>query len=321
MLIADLMRWRLRKRPLSEKQKKRPPHPTWSVGWKGHKSKDLDCNMTTQDQSNNSFGNEKLAAFNGVVVGIAKTIGTLTGSLSEFGQLVPLLEIAVTIGVFWRYGGHLEVIMGVFFAQLVALFLVNHYADVAMTTVGQWAIYASILVGALNTGFAISYGLNGGGGLNGFMADFVGMTASISVVLSYVAKLGTHEAVARRTALKARGDAALAEIKRKASHEAALNANRDAMQLARLNLQRTATDDLTSDPRMEGIQRRAMAGTFVNEILASFQIDSRSKLGKELIGEAAKIAGVDDEEPTPPAPRPTANEPFLATNGHGKNGR
>ncbi len=241
------------------------------------------------------FGSDKLAAFNGVVVGIAKTIGTLTGSLSEFGQLVPLLEIAVTAGVFWRYGGHLEVIMGVFFAQLVALFLVNHYANIAMTAAGQWSIYASILVGALNTGFAISYGLNGGGGLNGFMADFVGMTAAVSIVLSYVAKLGTHDAVARRTALKARGDAALAELKRKAKHEAAVNSNLDAMQLARLGLQSRATDELTTDPRMEAIQRRAMAGTFVNEILQSFSIAPQSKLGKELLAQAEKLAAVDGD--------------------------
>lgn len=238
-----------------------------------------------------NFGSEKLEAFNSVVIGIAKTVGTLTGSFSEFGQLVPLLEILVTAGVFWRYGGHLEVIMGVFFAQLVALFLVNHYASVAMTTLGQLAIFASIFVGAINTGFAISYGLNGGGGLNGFMADFVGMTAAVSIVLSYTAKMTTFEAVAKRTALKTRGDAALAELKRKAKHEAAVNGNRDAMQLARLKLQSKATDDLTNDSRMEAIQRRAMAGTFVKEILDAYGIAPQSKLGKDLTEEAARLAG------------------------------
>lgn len=263
-------------------------------------------------ENEHDFGNERLTAFNGVVVGIARTVGTLTGSLSEFGQLVPLLEIAVTAGVFWRYGGHLEVIMGVFFAQLVALFLVNHYANIAMTAAGQWSIYASILVGAINTGFAISYGLNGGGGLGGFMADFVGMTAAVSIVLSYVAKLFTHDAVARRTALKARGDAALAEIKRKAKHEGAVNVARDTMQTARLGLETAAMERLANDPTMQTIQTKATYLTLVSDIMQQYQIAPQSKLGKQLLelAETAVTAGGGDAVDAAGLP------PIAAANGH-----
>ncbi len=246
--------------------------------------------------TNENLTGSKLENFNEVVVGIAKTVGTVTGSLSEFGQLVPLMEIAVTAGVFWRYGGHIEVVMGVFFAQLIALYLVNHYANTAMTTIGQYAIYASILVGAVNTGFAISYGLNGGGGLDGFMADFVGLASAVSIVLSYIAKIGTHEAAARRIALKAIGDAKLAEIKRNARHEAATAANLNTMQLARLNLQSTATVELTNDDRMKTIQRRALAGLLVGDILKTSGIHPNSKLAKDLIKAAADIAQSDDLE-------------------------
>lgn len=276
--------------------------------------------MNETNQSRWNTWNTGVGEFSDFVKNVGQAAGILIGSFAEVGQFIPLLEIVVTIGAFWRAGGgHIEVVVGVVFAQVVALFLVNHYAGVAMAGLGQFAIYASVALGAINTGFAISYAMSGGA-TSDVMADFVGTSSALAIAMSYVAKLFTHEAVANRLLLKAESEAALSELRRKRRHEREAAAARDAMQLSRIRLQQTAVSDLTADERMATIQRRAMANQFVGEIMQAFDIDTRSRLGKDLISEANKIAGVPEEPAAslpPLRPNTVTSSYSRQTNGNG----
>lgn len=272
--------------------------------------------MNETNQSRWNQWNAGVGEFSDFARNVGQAAGILIGSFAEVGQFIPLLEIVVTIGAFWRAGGgHIEVVVGVVFAQIVALFLVNHYAGVAMHWVGQSAIYLSVILGAVNTGFAISYAMSGGVA-NVIMADFVGTSSALAIAMSYVAKFFTHEAVANRLLFKAESEAAISELKRKRRHERETAAARDAMQLARINLQQMAVQDLTNDDRMATIQRRAMASNFVGEIMEAFEIDPRTRLGKDLILEANKIAGVPEEPAAAPLP-PLRPIPQPSRNGSG----
>lgn len=273
---------------------------------------------------------------------IAKQVGgvanTLIDSVAEFGAFIPLLEILVTIAAFYAAGlGEffgIEVLVGLVFAQIGALYLTAHYRGIAMSGIGQAAIYLSVIVGAANTGLAVYLALNAhsAAGLNPLAWQFPAFSAGLAVLFMYAAKIFTHEQVANRRRLQVESENEIAEITRARAAERATNTARSRMQQTRLNMESTALDDLANDARMQAIQKRAMYLTVVQDILTQYQIHPSTKLGKSLLGLADEAVNVGGETAVNPAagvpaavspalspvPRIESVEDFLSvTNGNG----
>jgi len=222
------------------------------------------------------------------LVRMAAHVGSDTiNTISEVVALLPLLEIVVTIGVFYgtemgqRYG--LEVIVGLVFSQMAALYLVNHYRDIAMHPIGQAAIYFGVILGAMNTMLVVYIAILGIT-LTNTLAIFPGVSAGIAILFYYTAKLFTHERVSIRLKLRIVAEVQIKNLKRRAAADDALATIKDGMQKTRLKMEETALTSLAQDSRIAAIQTRAMYTTLVKEIMDQYSIKPHSKLGKQLLG-------------------------------------
>lgn len=242
---------------------------------------------------------------------IAKQIGgvanTVIDSMAEFGAFIPLLEIVVTIAAFWAAGlGEffgVEVLIGLVFAQIGALYLTAHYRGVAMATMGQAAIYLAIVVGATNTGLAVYLALNAhlAAGIAPWAWQFPAFSSGLAVLFIYVAKMFTHEQVANRQRLRVASEDEIAELRRAAAAERARNAARDGMLQARLDMEAAALGELVADERMQGIQKRAMYLTVVKDIMSQYEILPIHKLGKQLLSLADEAVSGEETAVNPAA--------------------
>lgn len=260
--------------------------------------------------------NQQLSQFNGFARQVGHAANTAIDSIAEFGAFIPLLEILVTIAAFYAAGlGELfgvEVLVGLVFAQIGALYLTAHYKGVAMSVTGQVAIYLSIFVGAANTGLAVYLALNAerGGEMMALAWQFPAFSAGLAVLFMYVAKMFTHEQVAGRRRLQVESENEIAEISRARQAERAMNAARDQMLQTRLNMERKGLLELSKDERMQSIQKRAMYLTVVNDIMNQYDVKPASKLGKQLLGLAdeAVNGGQSAAASSPPADGMTMEE-------------
>lgn len=255
--------------------------------------------------------NQQLSQFNGFARQVGNAANTAIDSIAEFGAFIPLLEILVTIAAFYAAGlGEIfgiEVLVGLVFAQIGALYLTAHYKGVAMSTAGQLAIYLSIVVGAANTGLAVYLALNahGGGEMMALAWQFPAMSAALAVLFMYVAKMFTHEQVANRRRLQVESENEIAEITRARQSERSMNRARDEMQQTRLNMEKMALRELSRDERMQAIQKRAMYLTVVQDIMNQYDVKASSRLGKQLLGLADEaVAGGEPAAAAPLAAPP-----------------
>lgn len=225
--------------------------------------------------------------------------GTIDG-LAEFGALIPLGEIIVTIGAFYGaglgelYGVH--VLMGLVFAQVAALYLTSHYRDTAMHEVGETAIFTSIIIGAINTGIAVYLALSAESGstLPAWLRFIPAFSSGGAVLLMYVAKYFTHERVSTRKQLKQQASNELKEMERVATAERNRANTLAKMQQTRLNMEASALERMAKNPQILEVQERAMWMTVVHEIMATYGINQRTKLGKQLIALADESLSEQD---------------------------
>lgn len=240
------------------------------------------------------------------VSAVAKQVGavanTLIDSIAEFGAFIPLLEIIVTIAAFYAAGlgamFGVEVLVGLVFAQLAALYLTAHYRGVAMSGLGLASIFLSIIVGAANTGLAVFLALNAHSetGIPQLAWQFPAFSAALAVLFMYGAKMFTHEQVANRRRLAVEATNELAEIKRRHDAQTNMNTTRDNMLQTRADMEETAMNELANDPRMQAIQKRAMWITVVKDIMNQYDVRENSKLGKQLLGLADEAVSNDGQE-------------------------
>lgn len=232
---------------------------------------------------------------------VGEFIGTAVDSGAELGSFVPVIEIIVTIGSFIGAGlgatfGY-EVLIGLVLAQIVALYLVAHYKEIAMATLGQAAIYAAVIVGAINTALAIYLALTShdGTAVNPAIWQFPAYSSGAAILFFYIAKLFTHESVANRRRLRVESENEIAEIQRSQAAKRAMSAARDNMQQTRLTMEETAMEALAADPLMQKIQSKAMYLTMVQDIMTQYEIAPNSKLGKQLLSLAETAVNSDDK--------------------------
>ncbi len=254
---------------------------------------------------------------NGVVRALGNLTSDIIDSVAEFGAFIPLAEIIVTVAVYSAAGlGEfygIEVLAGLVFAQVAALYLAAHYRDTAMHPIGQGAIFLSVIVGAVNTATAVYMAMIHGQGAAwvGYVPAF---SAGIAVLLMYTAKLFTSVRVHSRKRLTAVATNELAELNRKGDADRRQAALLDDMQNTRLQMQSDALNDLANDSRIRAIQRRAMYQTVVKGILDNYAIHPNSVLGKELLHLAREAAhgAADDTAVSEPELDPTVwRDDFL----------
>lgn len=273
--------------------------------------------MTSSNSGENKFNNwqNQIQNANGVVRAIGNLTSDVIDAFAEFGAFIPLAEIIVTVAVYSANGlGELygiEVLAGLVFAQVAALYLTAHYRDTAMHWAGQAAIFASVLVGAVNTATAVYLAMVD------TPAVWVGLVPALSsglaITFMYTAKLFTSERFHSRKRLAAEAANVLAELTRKGSADRRQAALLDDMQNTRLQMQADALNDLAADGRIRAIQRRAMYQTVVKGILDNYSIHPNSGLGKELLLLAREAAhGAADAGEDEPVLDPTVwREDFL----------
>lgn len=259
---------------------------------------------------------------------VGEFIGTAVDSGAELGSFVPVIEIVVTIGSFIGAGlgatfGY-EVLIGLVLAQIVALYLVAHYKSIAMSKIGQAAIYLAVIVGAINTALAVYLALTSHGdatAVNPIIWQFPAYSSGAAILFFYVAKLFTHEAVANRRRLRVESENEIAEIQRSQAAKRAMNTARDTMQQTRLEMEADAMEELANDERMKAIQKRAMYLTVVSDILSQYEINQNSKLGKQLLSLADEAVNGDRPQFDLSDLEPVLNgsgTDFLASNGNGQ---
>ena len=263
---------------------------------------------------------------------LVRTIGNLFSdvidSLAELGSMIPLAEIIVTIAAFYGAGlGEvygIEVLIGLVFAQIAALYLTAHYKDTAMTKLGDAAIFASIFIGAANTGIAVYLALSAaeeGGEVASWVWYVPAFSAGFSVLLMYIAKMFTHERAHSRTLKRHESEAKMKELKREADAARKRSATLDEMQQLRLEMDSKSLKRLAENPTILQIQDQAMWMTLVADIMKQYGIRQNSKLGKQLIELAEQGASAEADGESLPEPVFNEIEDFLAQNQNRTNGQ
>lgn len=211
-------------------------------------------------------------------------------ALGEFGASIPLLEIIVTIFAYYRSGlGELfglEVLAGLVFAQIAALFLTAHYKNTAMHELGEYAIFASVMVGAMNTGIAIFLALtlshNDATALPSWVVYFPAISSALAVLFIYTAKLYTMERVASRLKFRTEANAELREIERIANAHHKSAKNLDEMQNTQLTLQVETMNELAHDPLIKNAYKLIMRDQALQNVLKVFEVNHSTKLARLL---------------------------------------
>lgn len=231
-------------------------------------------------------------------------------SLGEFGASIPILEIIVTIFAYYRSGlGELfgiEVLAGLVFAQIAALFLSAHYKNTAMSRIGEVAIFASVFVGAANTGVAISLALllshSETAVLPTWMAYFPAISSALAVLFIYTAKLFTMERVASRLKFRTESNAEIDELERLATAKKNTATNLDKMQNTQMKLQVVTMTKLANDPMIKNAYLLIMREQALKNVLRAFDVHPSTKvaqlLHKQIVAanEQAAEAGMNDDE-------------------------
>lgn len=211
-------------------------------------------------------------------------------SLGEFGASIPILEIIVTIFAYYRSGlGELygiEVLAGLVFAQVAALFLSAHYKNTAMSRIGEAAIFASVLVGAANTGMAIFLALalshQETSTLPIWATYFPAISSALAVLFIYVAKLFTMARVASRLKFRTESNAELREIERIADAHHVNATNLDTMQQTQMKMQVSTMQQLASDPMIRNAYMLIMREQALKNVFAAFGVHPNTKIAKLL---------------------------------------
>lgn len=310
-------------------------------------NKDLDCTMSEQqndtvpEEVEESWFSEeylnRLAVRIDRLSDVASQLGEFANSAMEsFAQVfvsLPVLELIVTIGAFVSSGLAaklgMEVLAGLVFAQAAALYLVSHYRKMAMHPIGLLAIFLAVLTGAVNTGAAVYLGLtvHSPEAAPQFTILLPAFSGGLSVLYYYVAKMFTAEQVAMRRTFSIETSAKLAEIQRSAAAQRKRETTLAEMQQTRLDMEHTALTALSADKIMQEIQKRAMWGTVVKDIMSLYDVKPQERTGKQILAlmekalkeetavsdgsasaadsaPAADSATVADSAPTPPATKP-----------------
>lgn len=271
---------------------------------------------------------DKVNKTNSLVRTIGNLFSDVIDSLAELGSMIPLAEIMVTIMAFYGAGlGEvygLEVLVGLVFAQIAALYLTAHYRDTAMTKLGDAAIFTSIFIGAANTGIAVYLALASaeeGGTVARWVWYIPALSAGLSVLLMYVAKMFTHERASSRVHKRHESDAEMKELKREADASRKRAETLAEMQQVRLDMDADALNRLAQNPMIKQIQDQAMWMTLVADIMKQYNIRQNSKLGKELIALAQQGANGAEGEALPEPDVSDLVDDFLAQNQNRTNGQ
>lgn len=257
---------------------------------------------------------------------LVRTIGVLFSdiidSVAELGSMIPLAEIVVTIAVFYSAGlGEvygIEVLIGLVFAQVAALYLTAHYRDTAMSRVGEAAIFTSIFVGAINTGIAVYLALAKAKGapLSDWAWYVPALSSGFSVLLMYLSKMFTHERSSLRTRLRQESDLAMKEMKRHAKAESDREATLARMQQLRLDMDADSLERISKKDKIKKVQDRIMEDTLIGDIMKQYHIHPNSRLAKEL----AELISPADTETTGEEAQPASDEQAVPRqtyrNGH-----
>ena len=242
--------------------------------------------MTTQENSRLQDWEKQFKQANKVTEAFAGLVSGTVESLGEFGALIPLGEIIVTIFAFSRSGMTaefgIEVLIGLVFAQVAALFLTSHYKNIALADIGQAAVFTSILVGAINTGIAILLALANPASIPNGVLFFPAISSGIAVLCIYGAKMFTQERVTKRLILRQEADNEIAELKRTGTAQREKNSHLDSMQISQLKMQsdtmqQMAADDLIKQAYMLVMREQALKNVFV-----AFGVNGNSKVAKML---------------------------------------
>lgn len=241
---------------------------------------------------------------------VAGLIYNTIESLGEFGALIPIAEIVVTIFAYWRSGlGNLfglEVLAGLVFAQVAALFLTAHYKNIALSIVGEAAVYTSILIGAANTGIAIYLALSLGHGageiatMSRGILYFPAISSAAAVLAIYTAKMFTMQRVASRLKFRTESNAEVDELKRVAQAKKNTAINLDRMQNTQMKLQVATMTQLAKDPMIRNAYLLIMREQALKNVLQAFEVHPSTKIAKLLhkqiveANEQAAEAGIED---------------------------
>lgn len=243
--------------------------------------------------------NKVTEAFAGLVSGSVESLG-------EFGALIPLGEIIVTIfafshsGLTAQYG--LEVLIGLVFAQVAALFLTSHYKNIALADVGQAAVYTAILIGAVNTGIAILLALADPNSIPDGLLFFPAISSAMAVLCIYGAKMFTQERVTKRLILKQEADNEIAELTRQGNAQREKNRHLDDMQLAQLQMQSSTMAQMAQDELIKQAYMLVMREQALKNVFAAFGVNVNTKMAKMLREQIVKAneASVAINPPTQP---------------------
>ena len=284
---------------------------------------------------------EKVNQTNSLVRTIGLLFSDVIDSIAELGSLIPILELFITAVAF--YGAGLsdvygwEVMVGLILAQFSALFLTAHYKNIAMHWLGDFAVYASVFFGALNTFIAVFLVLTHGSGNE--IPDVIwfipAVSSGLAVLWIYVAKLFTQERVLARSRLKHEAKMELAEFSRKANFELTQQGILDNIELTKLSMEEQAVKTISEADFMLRLQVTAMVKTYLSDVLKKHSISEKSEEGKRFIQEAkdglTAMYGLPDLDSSGiernpdfftnnQNPHQQWNQPTPATNGHNSNG-
>ena len=277
---------------------------------------------------------EKVNQTNSLVRTIGLLFSDAIDSIAELGSLIPIIELLVTAVAF--YGAGLsevygfEVMLGLILAQFSALFLTAHYRNTAMHWIGDFAIYASIGLGAVNTFIAVFLVLTNGSGntVPFFVWVIPAVSAGLAVLWVYLAKMFTHERVSSRSKLKHEAKMARLEFDRQAKTDLERNNILDRMELAKLGMDEDALKTIVSTPFVQQIRVGAMLEQVIEEMLASSGISPASARGKaylkmaedgvaELYGNEEESDPFEDAVNDPDFLADHQNQPTPTVNGNG----
>jgi hypothetical protein len=223
---------------------------------------------------------------------VAGLIYNAIESLGEFGALIPIAEIIVTIYAYWRSGlGELfglEVLAGLVFAQVAALFLTAHYKNIALSQIGETAVYGSILIGAANTGIAIFLALSMGHGtvdvanMPRAILYFPAISSAMAVLAIYTAKMFTMERVAARLKFRTESNADIQAIQRRANAQHSNATHLNTMQATQMKIQVETMTQLANDPMIKNAYTLIMREQALKNVLQAFDVHPSTKIAKLL---------------------------------------
>lgn len=253
----------------------------------------------------------RLENTNTLVAGFANVISSLTDALGEFGALIPLGEIIVTIFAFSTgdmmelYG--FKVLIGLVFAQIAALYLTAHYKNIALSAIGEASVFSSILVGAANTTLAIYLVLNAGL-VPSWVLLFPALSSGLAVLFIYGAKMFTQERVSHRMILRQKADDEVRELKRVARATREKNTHLDSMQTSQLKLQADTMRQMSDDDLIKAGYALVMREQAVKTMLETFGVNPNTKVAKMLREQVVRAneAALENGAVVPGAVRPDA---------------